>query len=212
MGDYRLRRTIRKKLADEPDVNVAVKHGVVTLTGHVNNSAEEAEAVAAARGVKGVRTVVDEIDVTVGFGEAIACGFAKCIDFSGRAIRQEYWLWVVFASLGMVATQVLDAAIIIHEPDKLMLGEWYGLSPFYSPLNFVFIAALLLPSLAIAVRRLHDVDRTGWWLLLAPTGFGIFLLLYWHGQRGTPGLNRFGPDPLDGGPFERRPAARLSNG
>jgi uncharacterized membrane protein YhaH (DUF805 family) len=53
-----------------------------------------------------------------------------------------------------------------------------------------------LPGLAVWVRRLHDIDRTGWWLLIVFTVIGIILLVAWACTRGTPGPNRFGPDPL----------------
>ncbi len=46
------------------------------------------------------------------------------------------------------------------------------------------------------MRRLHDIDRTGWWMLLALTGVGLLLLIYWYCKKGTPGPNRFGPDPF----------------
>ena len=59
---------------------------------------------------------------------------------------------------------------------------------------------LLLPGLAVSARRLHDLDRTAWWLLLLLTGIGIILLIIWDCMRGTRGPNRFGPDPLAGVP------------
>ena len=60
-----------------------------------------------------------------------------------------------------------------------------------------FVAlALLLPSIGMSVRRLHDIDRTGWWVLLAFTGVGAILLIVWACFKGTDGPNRFGPDPL----------------
>jgi uncharacterized membrane protein YhaH (DUF805 family) len=55
---------------------------------------------------------------------------------------------------------------------------------------------LLLPAIAISVRRLHDIDRTGWWVLIGATIIGHILLLVWFCTKGTPGRNRFGPDPL----------------
>ena len=56
---------------------------------------------------------------------------------------------------------------------------------------------LFIPGLALAVRRLHDVGRSGWWILIAFTIIGIiFPLLYWAIQRGTEGTNKYGPDPL----------------
>lgn len=67
-----------------------------------------------------------------------------------------------------------------------------------SALNAVWHLAVFLPGLAVAVRRLHDLDRTGWWLFLIFTGIGIILLLIWDCMRGTSGSNRFGPDPLAG--------------
>ena len=69
----------------------------------------------------------------------------------------------------------------------------------FSPLNSLAGLALFLPGLAISVRRLHDLDRTGWWLLLLDYDHrGIILLLVWFCMRGTVGSNRFGPDPLEG--------------
>jgi uncharacterized membrane protein YhaH (DUF805 family) len=56
--------------------------------------------------------------------------------------------------------------------------------------------ALLLPGIAVSARRLHDLDRTAWWLLLALTGIGGIVLLVWDCLKGTAGSNRFGADPL----------------
>jgi hypothetical protein len=65
-----------------------------------------------------------------------------------------------------------------------------------SPLNGVFNLLTFLPSLAIGIRRLHDIDRTGWWVLIAFTIIGALLLILWACTRGTTGPNRFGGDPL----------------
>ena len=57
---------------------------------------------------------------------------------------------------------------------------------------------MFIPTLAVQVRRLHDVDRSGWWVLMYFTIIGYFFpLIYWLCKRGTEGANRFGPDPLD---------------
>ena len=56
--------------------------------------------------------------------------------------------------------------------------------------------ALLLPDVAVSIRRLHDLDRSGWWLLICLTGIGFIVLLVWDCMRGTLGPNRFGPAPL----------------
>ena len=55
-----------------------------------------------------------------------------------------------------------------------------------------------LPSLGLNVRRLHDINQSGWWLLIAFTGIGVLLLLYWAIQPGTAGANQYGADPKAG--------------
>jgi uncharacterized membrane protein YhaH (DUF805 family) len=120
------------------------------------------------------------------FSQAIVSGFSNCFDFGGRASRPEFWFWVLFAVIGAIVTNALDAAFFVYHP---------GISPLNSPLSNIFTILALLPSLAVATRRLHDVDRTGWWMLLVFAGIGIFLLLYWQAQEGTRGQNRFGPNP-----------------
>jgi uncharacterized membrane protein YhaH (DUF805 family) len=118
------------------------------------------------------------------FWQAIKAGFYNYVTFSGRAIRSEYWFWVLFTLLGGLATEILDAGIFSSD------------IPSASPLNGVFNLLTFLPSLALSVRRLHDIDRTGWWVLIAFTVIGIFVLIYWACKKGTPGPNRFGPDPF----------------
>jgi uncharacterized membrane protein YhaH (DUF805 family) len=121
------------------------------------------------------------------FWEAIQSGFRNYVTFSGRAIRSEYWFWVLFTVLVGLATEILDSAIFATQ------------MPAASPLNGVFNLLTLLPSLALAVRRLHDIDRSGWWVLIAFTIIGIFVLIYWAAKEGTRGPNRFGADPFDTG-------------
>lgn len=121
------------------------------------------------------------------FGQAVACGFSNYFVFSGRASRPEFWLWVLFAIIGAIVTNLLDGAFFVYH------GE---ISPLNSPLSNIFTVMALLPSVSVAIRRLHDIDQTGWWMLLALTGIGIVVLLYWQSLEGTEGQNRFGPDPL----------------
>ena len=110
------------------------------------------------------------------FGTAIkTCLTEKYAAFEGRAARSEFWWFVLFGILG----NGLLAAV------SQILGGLFGL-------------AILLPSIAIAVRRLHDVDRSGWWylLVLIPLIGGLILIFAFFIHRGTVGPNRFGPDPL----------------
>jgi len=112
------------------------------------------------------------------FQQAIVSGFQNYVNFSGRAARSEFWYWALFVILVNIAATLVDAAI-----DVGLIGALASL-------------ALFLPGIAVSVRRLHDLDRTGWWLLIALTGVGIILLIIWDCMKGTTGPNQYGPDPL----------------
>jgi uncharacterized membrane protein YhaH (DUF805 family) len=125
----------------------------------------------------------------MGFGEAIRSGFRKYVDFSGRASRSEYWWWVVFAILVGVVAGVLDAVLF---PGSRRSGAYGGV------LQAIAGLALLLPGLAVGVRRLHDTDRSGWWyLIIVIPLIGWIILIIFLASAGTSGVNRFGP-PLGG--------------
>jgi len=112
------------------------------------------------------------------FQDAIVSGFKNYVNFSGRALRSEFWYWVLFCFIVGIVTGILDSAIF---PGGMV-----------SPLNTIFNLAVLIPNLAVGARRLHDIDRTGWWLLLVLTGIGIIVLIYWWVQPSQPASNRFG--------------------
>jgi uncharacterized membrane protein YhaH (DUF805 family) len=115
------------------------------------------------------------------FVEATKAGFNKYVTFSGRAARSEYWFWTLFTVIASIVAGILDAIV------------GFGI------IGTIVSLAVLLPSIAVAVRRLHDLDRTGWWILIAFTVIGIILLIVWDCTKGTSGPNRFGPDPLPPG-------------
>ena len=118
------------------------------------------------------------------FLEAISSGFRNYVNFSGRAIRSEFWYWALFCAVVSVVLGLIDR--------RFNPGTQVGTFSFLSAIVWL---ALFLPSLAISVRRLHDIDRTGWWVLLDLTAIGSLVLIYWACLRGTVGANRFGPDP-----------------
>ena len=121
----------------------------------------------------------------MGFTEAISAGFRNYVNFSGRATRSEFWYWVLFAVLASIAAGLIDIAL-------------FGLEGS-SAIESLVGLALFLPGLAVSVRRLHDLDRSGWWVLLGLIPLvGVIILIVWNCQRGTIGPNRFGPDPLGG--------------
>lgn len=106
----------------------------------------------------------------------------KYATFSGRAARSEYWWFALFSVIASSILTVIDTAIF---------GSDFGV------LGPIFSIAVLVPSIAVGVRRLHDLGRSGWWLLiiLIPL-IGILILLYFFVQKGTDGPNEHGPDPL----------------
>ena len=106
----------------------------------------------------------------MGFGQAISSGFSNYVNFSGRAIRSEYWYWILFIIIADIVAGIIDYAIGIQVVTSL-----FGL-------------ATMLPNLAVAIRRLHDLDRTGWWIFIGLIPLvGWIILLIWYCTKGTEG-------------------------
>lgn len=98
--------------------------------------------------------------------------------FSGRARRQEYWMFTLIASLIYLGLIVLGLAMDTEVPE------------------LVFFAATFLPSLAVSVRRLHDTGRSGWWVLIGMVPcVGSIVIIIFMATEGERGENRYGPDP-----------------
>lgn len=120
------------------------------------------------------------------FQTAVRTCLSKYVDFQGRARRPEYWWFILFVVLGSLVLGTLDAMIF----GTTETGDQIGI------LSAIFSLAVVLPSLAVAIRRLHDTDRSGWWILLGLIPVvGFLVLLYFYVQKGTEGDNRFGPEP-----------------
>jgi len=128
----------------------------------------------------------------VSFIESIKSGFAHYFDFKGRALRSQYWWWTLFVVI------VILVINIIQNLAGLGAAESSGVVS----LNFgttgwlVNIVALLLflPGLSVAIRRLHDTNRRGWWILLGLIPIiGFIILLIWYVSKGTEGENNYGP-------------------
>ncbi|AOI81142.1 MULTISPECIES: DUF805 domain-containing protein [Burkholderia] len=121
------------------------------------------------------------------FSEAVRSVLNKYATFEGRARRAEYWYFALLTCVLSIVAQVVGAAGHDAGLITLLLLVVLGLISL----------ALIIPSIAVSVRRLHDTGRSGWFLLLAliPIVGGI-LLLVWMCSRGTEGPNRFGADPI----------------
>ena len=103
---------------------------------------------------------------TIGFPDAIKLGLRRYFDFSGRSTRSEFWWFGLFIALVGIGAMIVDG--IVGATGSITVSGLVGL-------------ALIIPNVAISVRRLHDINRSGWWLLLH-FGFGIgsIVLIIWH--------------------------------
>lgn len=107
--------------------------------------------------------------------DAVRICFSKYADFSGRAVRSEFWYWTLFGfAVGLVG-QVISGAI-----------------PVVLLLLLLFDVAVFIPGLAVSARRLHDTGHSGWNLLWVLTLIGAFYLLYLYVQPTQPGANAYG--------------------
>ncbi len=114
-------------------------------------------------------------------------------EFSGRSRRKEFWMYELGLLIAVIVIGIVEGILGINT----MVGGVYG------PLTTLVLLGTLVPSIAVAIRRLHDTDRSGWWLLIALVPFvGALVLLYFYVSDGTSGPNRFGPDPKDPGQAE----------
>ena len=107
--------------------------------------------------------------------------FKKYATFDGRARRSEFWYFCLFCLLIGIVTLYIDISI---------LG--YSVEEEYTPLNTIAYLAVFIPSISVTARRLHDIGKSGWWMLLALTGIGIILLIIWYVTDGEKKKNRFG--------------------
>ena len=115
------------------------------------------------------------------FQTSIKTCFNKFAVFSGRASRSEFWFFVLFGFLGGVITSIIDVMILGYPYEE------------NGPINLIFSVALIIPSISVAARRLHDINKSGWWQLLWITIIGGILLIIWHATEGENKKNKFGP-------------------
>ncbi len=111
-------------------------------------------------------------------------------DFSGRSRRMEYWMYVLLLVLCEIVLMTLISIVGLTSGDKS------GFSFIGGGLAAIFGLAVIVPTIAVQVRRFHDQDRSGWFVLLGLIPFiGGLILLVFMCLEGTNGPNRFGPDP-----------------
>ena len=122
----------------------------------------------------------------MGLQGAVATCWNKYGDFDGRASRSEYWWWVLFTLIVQSVTAIV-----------LGLGIWlfsnFGFLTWLFVLIFsIILLSLILPTLAVSVRRLHDRDLSGWWYFLGFVPIGSIVLIVWFVLPGTASPNKYG--------------------
>ncbi len=122
--------------------------------------------------------------------ESVKSCLNKYTTWKGRASRSEYWYFGLFNMLFAIA-----AIVVIG-----IVGSVIHLGILTVLLYLVYLVAslgLVLPGIAVTIRRLHDTDHSGWWIWIALVPLlGAILLLVWYCTKGTTGPNKFGDDPL----------------
>ncbi|KUF11330.1 hypothetical protein AVJ23_09490 [Pseudoponticoccus marisrubri] len=113
----------------------------------------------------------------VGYGEAVQLFFSNYINFEGRSNRGEYWKAVLC---------LIGVSILLSLIDAMLFSNMQLLSSLFS-------LATLVPGIAIGVRRLHDIGKSGWWylLILVPV-IGVIVLIVWFAKTPEPGPNQYG--------------------
>ena len=114
------------------------------------------------------------------FQTSVKTCFNKYAAFSGRASRSEYQFFVLFGILGGIISAIIDTMILGYSVEV------------NGPINLIFSVAIILPSISVATRRLHDLNESGWWQLLWFTIIGGILLIIWYATEGIKKNNSHG--------------------
>ena len=120
-------------------------------------------------------------------GPIIDC-YKKYAVFRGRARRKEFWFFILFYLLCLY----IPPAVIFEE--SMFVSDTFGV--VLVGLWGLFILFNIIPAISVSVRRLHDIDKPGWWYWIGLVPLIGIIILFFYAQKGTVGANRFGPDPL----------------
>ena len=124
------------------------------------------------------------------FQDAVKSGYQNYLTFSGRASRPAFWWWFLFQIIvSIVIGLIFGTGHMIADQTTMAMHYQGGL------IANLWALANFLPGLAIGIRRLHDVDKSGWWTLIVLIPLvGAIVLIVWYCIKGTAGPNRFGPE------------------
>lgn len=117
------------------------------------------------------------------FKDAVTSAFKNYANFKGRAARSEYWYFILFSVLLGIFIGACGEIFLPPKEAELLAS--------------IIQLALFLPTLSVSVRRLHDLDKSGWWVLvLIIPIIGTIVFIVWACKKGTDGNNQYGPDPI----------------
>jgi uncharacterized membrane protein YhaH (DUF805 family) len=132
----------------------------------------------------------------VSFRQAVRLGFRRFATLEGRASPAEYWWWYLFyviCFLPWIVIAMVGFLLSLRADGSFGPTVWVALGAYV--VMILVSLALLVPTVCVGVRRLHDTDRSGWWELLQLVPFGNLVLLVFHVLPGMPGPNQYGPVP-----------------
>ena len=130
------------------------------------------------------------------FTDAVKSYFLKWNDFRSRSSRSEYWWATLFVTFATFPLGFIIGFVITF----LFLSAGFSDTTMEIAVGIVMLPVqifIIIASTCLVIRRLHDVDRSGWWYLIIFTIIGMIPLLIWYCSKGTDGDNRFGKDPLE---------------
>lgn len=129
--------------------------------------------------------------------DALKAAFQNFATFSGRTNRAGFWWYVLAYVIVAIILSYVDSAVFGSGSAEMSAEDGFAMSYNAGVLGSLWMLANLIPGISIGARRLHDINRSGWWQLLGLIPLlGWIALLYFYVQKGTAGDNRFGPDPL----------------
>ena len=131
-------------------------------------------------------------------------------DFDGRTARKEFWMFILISMIITIILAIVDgvigAQIVLYQWAPIAGDSAAGIEPTsirpieIGILQNIYVLAVFLPSLGVAIRRLHDTGRSGWWWLMNfVCCIGWIVLIVFYVLPGTEGDNKYGPDPLQEG-------------
>jgi uncharacterized membrane protein YhaH (DUF805 family) len=117
--------------------------------------------------------------------------FKKFAQFAGRARRKEFWMFTLFNIIVGIVIGIVESALGLATTSSSN-----GTMSFNGgPISVIYSLAALIPSVAVAVRRMHDIGKSGWMLLLGIIPLVGLIVIYWLAKDGDPQTNAFGPNP-----------------